>query len=152
MRFYLHLPPMLRAQSPRSTASAARMVTTAVVLASMVWLSAQAYSAGARATIDPTMENISPGDEVAWSPGAEGGQVASFGDVKINIEAYNKKREKDIADASKKLLSLAIALKSDLDQDPDSGPSPSAMSKARQIEKLAHDVKETMKLNLISPH
>src|SRR3569833_716485 len=137
MRFYLHLPPMLRAQTPRSTASAARMVTTAVVLACMVWLSAQAYSAGARATIDPTMENISPGDEVAWSRGAEGRQVASFGDVKINIEAYNKKREKDIADASKKLLSLAIALKSKQNQEPETNPTPKAMSKARQIEKLA---------------
>jgi hypothetical protein len=152
MRFYRHASQMLYAEFFGSTACAARLVTTAVLLASMVWLSARAYSACASGSPGPTMENISPDGELAWSPGFEGGQVASFGDVKINIEAYNRKREKDIANASKKLLSLAIALKSDLDHDPDSDPSPSAMSKAREIEKLAHDVKETMKLNLISPH
>jgi len=118
----------------------------------MLWLGCRVYSAGTNRTLGPVRENLSPGAELAWSNAAADGQMAvSLGDVKINIEAYNKKREKDIADKSSKLLSLAIALKSDLEQDAGSEPSPKVMSKAIQIEKLAHDVKENMKLNIIGP-
>ena len=87
-----------------------------------------------------------------WLSGAGDGQVSiGFGAVKVNVEAYNKKREKDIAEASRKLLSLAISLKADLERNPGSGASPEAMRKAKEIEKLAHDVKETMKLNILGP-
>src|SRR3954447_12131619 len=127
------------------------MVTTGAVLTCMLWLGVEAHSAVANATLGPMSENFSPGAELAWwSGGAEGQTSGSIviGDLQLNIEAYNKKREKEIADDSRKLLSLAIALKSDLEQD--SGPA--AVSKAKQIEKLAHDVKENMKLSIIGPH
>ena len=137
----------------RSIALVTRILTIVLVPACILWLSIRAYSAGANSTHEPASENLSPGVELAWSEGATDGQVdIGLGGVKMNIEAYNKKREKDIADASRKLLSLAIALKSDLDHAPSSEPSPSAVSKARQIQKLAHDVKEMMKINLVQPY
>ena len=127
---------------------ACRVVTTGAVLTCMLWLGVEVHCAVANARVAPLRENFSPGAELAcWSGGAEGKMV---GELKINIEAYNKKREKDIADDSRKLLSLAIALNSDLEQNSISGPE--AASKAKQIEKLAHDVKENMKLNILGPH
>lgn len=110
------------------------------------------YCAGANARQGPVTESLSPGVELAWWNGAADGQaIGIMGGVKINIEAYNRKREKDIADESRKLLSLAIALKSDLDRNSGPKPSANAVDMARQIEKLAHAVKESMKLNLIGP-
>jgi hypothetical protein len=153
MRFLPEYPRVFSAKVLRSIALATRTMTIVLVPACMLWLSIRAHSAGAHSTLKPASEILSPGVELAWSDGATDGQFGvGLGDVKIDIEAYNKKREKDIADASSKLLSLAIALKSDLDQDSSSEPSPSAVSKAKQIEKLAHDVKEAMKLNIVGPH
>jgi hypothetical protein len=153
MRFLPQDSRVYPANLVRSIALATRIVTIVLVPACILWLSIRAYSVNANSTLEPALENLSPGVELAWSDGATNGQVGvGLGGVKINIEAYNKKREKDIADASRKLLSLAIALKSDLDHDSSSEPSPNAMSKAKQIEKLAHDLKETMKLNILGPH
>lgn len=153
MRF---LPQDFRAHSAntfRYVALATRVLTIVLFPACILWLSIRAYSAGANSTHEPASENLSPGVELAWSEGATDGQVGlGLGGVRINIEAYNRKREKDIADASRKLLSLAIALKSDLDHASSSEPSPNAVSKARQIEKLAHDVKEMMKINMVRPY
>jgi hypothetical protein len=60
--------------------------------------------------------------------------------VKI-IEGFNKKRERDIANDSERLLSLAIALKAELDN----GDRPvEAAAKANEIEKLARTVKHEM--------
>src|SRR3954454_16806217 len=147
MRF---LPEAYPANLFRSIALATRIMTIVLVPACMLWLSIRTYSAGANSTLEPASENLSPGVELASSDGATAGQLGiGLGDVKINSETYNKKREKDIADASRKLLSLAIALKSDLDHDSSSEPSPDAVSKAMQIQKLAHDVKEMMKINMV---
>jgi|KBSMisStandDraft_5_1062788.scaffolds.fasta_scaffold1476978_1 hypothetical protein len=153
MRCHLKVSRVLRPGLSEWTGSIARVMTTAAVLACMLGLGARVYSAGANRTLPPVPEDLGPGAELAWWNGAGDGQMTtSVGDVKINIEAYNRKREKEIADKSRKLLSLAIALKTDLDQDPSSEPSPDAMSKANQIEKLAHDVKENMKLSIIGLH
>lgn len=152
MRYQQHVLHVFEANVSGSTGKAAQMLTTALVLAFMLWLGARAYSAGANATLEPAEEDLCPGAELAWSSSGESEQASiGLGNVKVNVEAYNKKREKDIAEASRKLLSLAIDLKSDLEQNSDSGPSPNALSKAKQIEKLAHDVKENMKLNIIEP-
>ena len=98
------------------------------------------------------MADLSPGVDLEWSSTSEMGQIAiGLGDVKLNIEAYNKKREKDIADDSRKLLSLAIALNADLERSSGSALSSDAINKAKQIEKLAHDVKENMRINLVNP-
>ena len=65
---------------------------------------------------------------------------------RINVDGFNRQREKDIANDSRKLLSLAIALKAELDNSPDARLSPDAAGKARKIEKLAHDVKRKMQM------
>jgi len=63
------------------------------------------------------------------------------GDPKINSEADSKKREKDIANASRKLLSLAIAPKPDLERNSGSKRS-GRRQEGKWIESLWHDMKE----------
>jgi hypothetical protein len=149
MRFILQRRDALPFFSP-TTIVAGRLMTTGGVLTCMLWLGVEVHCAVANATVGPLRENFSPGAELAWwSGGAEGQISGNIGHLKIDIEAYNRMREKEIADDSRKLLSLAMSLKSDLEQNADSGPA--AVSKAKQIEKLAHDVKENMKLNILGP-
>lgn len=57
----------------------------------------------------------------------------------------NAMRRKQIADESSQLLSLAIALKTDVDKTSKDTLSVSVIRKADQIEKLARTVKERMK-------
>jgi len=152
MRFFSHPPQLVKNHLSTMPACLMRVVTISIALACMLWLSVRVYGAGADATVEPGPENLDLGLELTlWTGAAEGNGILGVGDMKINIEAYNKKREKDIADASRKLLSLAIALKTDLERSPDAAPSPNAVRTAREIEKLAHDVKENMKLNIIGP-
>ena len=54
---------------------------------------------------------------------------------------------KEIFDESSELLNLALALKTDVDKTNKDMLSVSVIRKAEQIEKLAHTVKEKMKLN-----
>jgi len=140
-----------RGLSP-AIACAARIVTISCAFLCMLWLGVRVYSAVTHAMLRPVGEDSRPGVELAWAGPAEGQNVVTSGSgVKINVEAYNKKREKDIADASGKLLTLAIALRAELERDPGSEASPNTMRKAKEIEKLAHDVKEMMKINMAGP-
>ena len=149
MRILLPVLQSHRTFSPTATV-ALRLVTTCAVFASMLWLGARAYFSGAHASEQPPEQNLSPEVQEAWWNGAGSGQFEiSGGDMKINIEAFNKKREKDIANDSRKLLSLAIALKFDLEQHPGFRPSDDPVETAKKIEKLAHDVKEYMKLDIV---
>ena len=151
MRFLQRASQAYQSISPIITC-AARIVTISCVFLCMLWLSVQASSAVTHATLRPVGEDLTPSVELAWSGPADGQNVVSgVGDVRINIEAYNKKREKDIADASVKLLTLAIALRAELERDSASETSPNTVRKAKEIEKLAHDVKEMMKLNMVGP-
>jgi len=118
----------------------------------MLWLGFSTALASSKDCSITVMADLSPGVDLEWSSPSEMGQIAiGLGDVKLNIEAYNKKREKDIADDSRKLLSLAIALNADLERSSGSALSSDAINKAKQIEKLAHDVKENMRINLVIP-
>jgi hypothetical protein len=151
MTFFLLVSRAYRCNAPLPIGFVARLVTTCLVFACMLWLGISVYSVVSNATETGVAVDISPGVDVAWTSGAIDGQIAvALGNVPVNVEAYNKKREKDIADASRKLLSLAISLKSDLEHDSGSGLSPDAIRKAKEIEKLAHDVKETMRINIIA--
>ena len=152
MRSPLHVPKMHRSAVPPPISFVVRAVTTCLVFACMLWLGVSPYMFNSKAAETMVGLDLSPGADLAWSSAGTDGQVGvGLGDVTVNIEAYNKKREKDIADASRKLLSLAIPLKSDLEHTPGSGLSPDAIKKAKEIEKLAHDVKETMRINIIGP-
>jgi hypothetical protein len=67
---------------------------------------------------------------------------------KQSFEAANAERKKQIADDSAKLLKLATDLKAEVDNTSKDTLSLNVIRKADQIEKLAHSVKEKMKLTV----
>ncbi|HKD59229.1 MAG TPA: hypothetical protein VKB47_02150 [Terracidiphilus sp.] len=62
----------------------------------------------------------------------------------LNLNAFNQERTNAIAKDSEKLLALTEALKSELDRDPNKAQSDDVIRKVKEIEKLAHKVKERM--------
>jgi hypothetical protein len=64
------------------------------------------------------------------------------------FDAANSERKKQIADESTKLLTMAIALKAEVDKTTKDTLSLNVIRKADEIEKLAHSVKEKMKLSV----
>lgn len=67
---------------------------------------------------------------------------------KANVDAANAERKKQIADDSAKLLKLATDLKAEVDKTSKDTLSLGVIRKAEEIEKLAHSVKEKMKLSV----
>ena len=67
---------------------------------------------------------------------------------KENFEAANAVRKKQIADESAALLKLATELKTEVDKTNKDTLSITVIRKADAIEKLAHDVKEKMKITV----
>jgi hypothetical protein len=65
-----------------------------------------------------------------------------------SFEAANAARKKQIADDSAKLLKLATELKTEVDKTNKDTLSLNVIRKADEIERLAHDVKEKMKLTV----
>jgi hypothetical protein len=66
----------------------------------------------------------------------------------FNFDAINLRRKNKIAADSAMLLTLAIALKAEIDNSPGQKPSATELRKAEGIEKLAHNVKEAMQLTI----
>jgi hypothetical protein len=67
---------------------------------------------------------------------------------KQSYEAANLERKKQIAEDSAKLLKLATDLKTEVDKTNKDTLSMNVIRKADEIEKLAHNVKEKMKLTV----
>jgi hypothetical protein len=67
---------------------------------------------------------------------------------KQSFEVANAERKKQIGDESAKLLKLATELKAEVDKTSKDTLSIGIIRKAGEIEKLAHDVKEKMKLTM----
>ncbi len=67
---------------------------------------------------------------------------------KANFEAANVERKRQIADDSARLLKLATDLKTEVDKTSKDTLSLGVIRKAEEIEKLAHNVKEKMKLTM----
>lgn len=65
-----------------------------------------------------------------------------------NFEAANAERRRQIVQDSARLLKLAASLKAEVDAAAKDTVSPAAMVKAGEIERLAHIVKEKMKLTV----
>jgi hypothetical protein len=65
-----------------------------------------------------------------------------------NYAAANAERKKQIADDSTKLLKLATDLKAEIDKTNKDTLSLNVIRKADEIERLAHNVKEKMKLTV----
>ena len=67
---------------------------------------------------------------------------------KASFDAANGERKRQIADDSARLLKLATDLKSEVDKTSKDTLSLGVIRKAEEIEKLAHSVKEKMKLTM----
>ena len=67
---------------------------------------------------------------------------------KASFEAANDERKRQIADDTSKLLELATQLKAEVDKTSKDTLSINVIRKAESIEKLAHGVKEKMKLTI----
>jgi hypothetical protein len=67
---------------------------------------------------------------------------------KQDFAAANLERKKQISDDTAKLLKLATDLKSEVDKTTKDTLSLGVIRKADEIEKLAHNVKEKMKLTV----
>jgi tRNA pseudouridine-54 N-methylase len=67
---------------------------------------------------------------------------------KQNVEAVNAERRKVIADESAMLLKLATDLKAEVDKSNKDTLSLTVIRRADMVEKLAHDMKEKMKLSI----
>ena len=67
-----------------------------------------------------------------------------------NFAAANAERKKQIAVDSARLLKLATDLKAEVDKTDKDTLSLNVIRKADEIEKLAHNVKEKMKLTVVS--
>lgn len=67
-------------------------------------------------------------------------------DRQHSLDAANAERKKQLSDDSAKLLTLAVALKAEVDKTNKDMLSLNVIRKADEIEKLAHTVKEKMKL------
>jgi nitric oxide reductase activation protein len=65
-----------------------------------------------------------------------------------NFDASDAERKKELSDDSTKLLTLAMALKVEVDKTNKDMLSLNVIRKADEIEKLAHNVKEKMKLTV----
>src|SRR3954451_7756310 len=67
---------------------------------------------------------------------------------KANYDAANSERKRQISDDSARLLKLASDLKSEVDKTSKDTLLLGVIRKAEEIEKLAHSVKEKMKLTM----
>ena len=65
-----------------------------------------------------------------------------------NFDAANAERKKQISEDTAKMLKLAADLKAEVDKTTKDTLSLSVIRKAGEIEKLAHDLKEKMKLTV----
>jgi hypothetical protein len=87
-----------------------------------------------------------PTPDRAWTTTAQIG----FSDPqaeKPNANAANSERKKQLSEDSEKLLKLATDLKAEVDKTTKDTLSISVIRKADEIEKLAHSVKEKMKVS-----
>lgn len=119
------------------------LAVRAVCLAAFASLGLAAFLARSEDTLTIPFESGVPTVNLVHpTAGINAQMMSSPPIVKIKIiEGFNKKRERDIANDSERLLSLAIALKAELDR----GDRPvEAAAKANEIEKLARTVKQKM--------
>ena len=89
-------------------------------------------------------------DPVLTTPPDKNAQMAMQDNKskKASFEAANEERKRQIADDTSKLLELATQLKAEVDKTSKDTLSINVIRKAESIEKLAHGVKEKMKLTI----
>lgn len=125
-----------------------RLVTTLFSLGCVFAVSIVAYSSYLNAIPEPSRDDlVGQQDMMMGPPGIAGQVIVEDSGFKINSDAFNRVREKQIVEDSQKLLSLAIAVKSELAQTPGDSLPPDTVRKINEIEKLAHKVKEKMQID-----
>jgi hypothetical protein len=144
MKLYLQpsAPLSSKAISARSCCFC-RLMTTILSLGCIFGLSSAVYTASSSSFFIALDDIFNP----PRSSGRAAQIVVQEQHYRFNSEAYNREREKEIARDSRKLLSLIIEVKSEVDRTPDRNPSPDTVRKMNQIEKLAHSVKEKMTIS-----
>lgn len=85
-------------------------------------------------------------DPAITTPPDKNQQMQDSGAQKESFEKANVERKKQIADDTSKLLELATQLKAEVDKTSKDTLSINVIKKAESIEKLAHNVREKMKL------
>jgi Tfp pilus assembly protein PilN len=120
-----------------------RLATSVFLAACILTLSVAVHSRISHQSRDRLL--LSP--EVAAAPSGLEAQQTDIPEFRINVDAYNARRRSLVANDSRKLLSLAVALKSELRENSGEPLSPDELQKVKEIEKLARDVKTQMTLS-----
>jgi hypothetical protein len=130
-----------------ATAGARRTIVRTAVVACLWLLVALPASHVLQSQANPSQPI--PGPEASRMPDANA-QMAMHDqqNKKASVEAANVERKKQIAEDSAKLLKLATDLKAEVDKTSKDTLSVGVIRKAEEIEKLAHNVKEKMKLTM----
>ena len=91
--------------------------------------------------------NQKPSPEVVREPDSPQPNKIDAQQAKPSVAAASEERRKQISEDSANLLKLATELKTEVDKTSKDTLSLTVIRKAGAIEKLAHDVKEKMKLS-----
>lgn len=122
-------------------------VSGLAIMAGLVLVTGAAGPAQNSAAVDPNKPYLIP--EANRLPDKNDQMQMSEEKTKVqNFEAANAERKKQIAEDSTKLLTLAMSLKAEVDKTDKDTLSLNVIRKADEIEKLAHIVKEKMKLTV----
>jgi hypothetical protein len=131
-----------RVNGPRS--SRGRLTHTALLAVLAAFVLVPASSDG---MLQNTYPHLPP--ELSRIPDQnQANEINSQQAQKDSFEAANAERKKQIASDCAKLLKLATAMKSEVDKTSKDTLSLEVIRKADEIEKLAHDVKDKMKLSV----
>jgi hypothetical protein len=132
---------------PRSSPALAGPAQALALAASFAFLVFVAHERQATAQINPCK---SIHDPALTTPPDKNAQMEMHqqqsGDQQQNYAAANAERKKQISSDSAQLLKLATELKNEVDKTTKDTLSLNVIRKADEIERLAHSVKEKMKL------
>jgi len=131
------LPRLLRGRSPWAGILAGLAVAIIALAVSRVVLGQRTLQNPPLPPIATTMPDVN--------------QMAKMQDQQAkqqNFEAVNAERKRQIAEDSARLLKLAVDLKAEVDKTSKDTLSLNVIRKAEEIEKLARNVKEKMKVTV----
>jgi hypothetical protein len=131
----------------RPSAAPARRIATQALVVSLAILTGVAHPLRASSQANPCK---SIHDPALTTPPDKNAQMEMHqqqsGDQQQSFAAANAERKKQISSDSAQLLKLATELKNEVDKTTKDTLSLNVIRKADEIERLAHNVKEKMKL------
>jgi hypothetical protein len=141
--------PSCRPNGERSFALRSRLtIGCGLVFLTAILLGAGAASSGQQSpSLNPDRPTLSP--EANRLPDVNDQmKMRQHQDKQQNFDNANAARKKELSDESAQLLTLAMALKAEVDKTNKDMLSLNVIRKADEIEKLAHNVKEKMKVTV----